>query len=415
MAKSDTIPTPEDLIGPAIDATVARRPAALRHLNNSAKSRYARLVSAWGAQSVPVLARLNDELRQRFLPTASGSGLRELVSEPDFGSLIVNESPTKAAGEATISRPGGAVPTGVVPKGTRWRRRGNPRAVPLPITAAEYVTSEPVVIPFGALTATLPIVAVSTGTASNIVPETGVTSTSNVELADTIYDAESGVSLNDQWTLESFTAAGGSNGLTDADIRRIARGQGQGQSGPTDAAIVAGILRGTGVRHHGAFRSMLDDDSATRPNTRIFVADPSWASSSRWRDAIVQTLLDEWAGFGCRVTSGTVTNTFIRVEPTIQLRSARLLTNTAAISEAVRLAVRSYFDDRAEWWSWTLPSLRSAITAAHRSILTCTSVAVKDRNGNVLIAPTVDQSTATSIAHFYLLGDGLVPTFQAPV
>lgn len=414
MAKGDTIPTPDDLIGPAIDAIVARRPAALRHLNNSANSRYMAGVKMWSAQSKLALGRLNDELRQRFLPTASGSGLRELVSEPDFGSLAVDEAPTKAVGEATLLRTSATAPTGVIPKGTRFRRRGNPSAVPLPIAAAEYVSTQPVIVPTGALVAVVPVECVSTGTAGNIIPEDGVDDDAGVELASTLFDTEHPIVGDIPFHVATFSAAGGSAGITDADIRRIARGQGQGQAGPTEAAIRAGVLRGTGVRHFSVLRSALVDVGVERPNTKIVIADGSWGSSPLWTRAVTQYVSDEWGGFGLLVSSGQLRNVFIRVEATVQLRSARMLTDTAAIYAAIGEAVRAYFDDREQFYLWTLPSLRSAITQAHRSILTCTSVVVKDRNGALLSEPTVDTSTALSLRHFYLMSGGLGLTFQAP-
>lgn len=427
MSKNDALPTPDDLIGPAIDAIVAKRPKALRWLNHyeltrsdGRRSRYATVVGAWRAQAIVACNRLAHELAQRFLDTASGQGLRDLVAEPEFG-LHLDESASFAYGTATLRRlidgtTTFTYPPGVIPAGTRFKRNANPNAIPIPIPAAEYVTTHPVVVDAAVTSVTIPIKSVRQGPDANIVYENGATRvlSAGVTIASRLFDVEQNDPTQAKFSLYEFQAAGGSAGLRDDDLKRIAKGQAGGLQGPTRPAIRAGVLRVPGVAHAAIFDSMIDDDSATRPNTRVFIADPSWGTSDLFRTSATAYLQDEWAGWGLRITAGTVWNQYIRVECAVQLRNARMLEDTSQIAADIRDAVRAYCDDREDWWSWSLGGLRAAISNASRGILTCTSVTVRDRMGNVLPEPTVNASTATQINHYYLLGDGVTPTFTGP-
>ncbi len=429
MPKNDAIPTADDIIGPAIDAIVARRPKALRWLNHyeltrtdGARSRYATVVGAWRAQAIVACNRLASELAARFLDTASGQGLRELVSEPDFGSLTLDETASFAYGTAILHRAldGGAappivtLPPGIIPAGTRFKRNANPSAVPIPLAAAEYVTTAAAVVDSAATSVSVPIVAVRAGTDANVVPESGVTGIAGVTIASRLYDVEQAIPTEAKWVLFSFDAGGGSAGLVDDDLRRIARGQAGGLQGPTTSAIRAGTLRTAGVNRIAIFNSRIDDDASARPNTRVFIVDDSWATSSVFRAGVTQFLQDNWAGFGCRITAGQVFNTYIRVECTVQLRNARKLTDTTQIAADIRAAIKAYFDDRDDWYQWNLGQLRAVISNASRDILTCTSATVKNRTGVAIVAPVVDEGTDTVLQHYYLLGDGVTPTFTGP-
>ena len=425
MPKNDAIPTADDVIGPAIDALVAKRPKALRWLNHyeltrtdGARSRYATVVGAWRAQAIVACNRLASELAARFLDTANGQALRELVSEPDFGSLTLDETASFALGVAFLDRVTDVAhpnkPAGVIPAGTRFRRNANPAAQPLPILAAEYVTIQPVVCDATQTSVIVPIRAVRAGADANIVPEQGISNAAGVTIASRTYDQEANVATDAKWSLTFVEAGGGSAGLVDDDLRRIARGQAGGLQGPTRSAIRAGVLRFPGVNRIAIFDSPGGGASYPVPHTRIFAADDSWSGSALWTSALIQSVSDEWAGFGCHLLAGVVTNIYIRVECTVQLRDARKLTDTSQIAADIRAAIKAYFDDRDDWYQWNLGQLRAVISNASRDILTCTSATVRDRLGNILAAPVVDTMQDVTLRHYYLLGDGVTPTFTGP-
>jgi len=293
---------------------------------------------------------------------------------------------------------GSALSHGVIPEGTKFSRPASPSSIPIPVKAAEYVSTDPVIVAQGQSSVVVPIVATTTGLEGNIVIEEGQP-TNQITLVDQLFDTT--------FAPTSSSAAGGGTFFGDDDIRRIAYAQPQGRLGPTAGAIAAGSLLGTGVRHIATWEDPILAESVA------FLADGAWADASAWDLAILQTIIDQWQGFGGRTVIGTTKNIFVSVEADIQLRSADYLQDTGAISAACRVALQDYFDNRPDWYTWKTKSIQGALAQADSRILTCTAVTVKDRFGNVLSEPTTSRSDRVA-HHFYLLSNGVVPSFSVP-
>lgn len=413
MSDKPALPTAVSVMTPAIDALVANNPARLPHINGG-QGRWADVILGWQAQAALNLRRVADEMVSARLALAAGQPLRDLAAS-EFVRDRINEDPTYATGQWTATRTFNASNVGgVIPKGFRFTRNPNPNGVPIPLEAAEYVSIAPVTVNAADTTVVVPIRATRPGPHANVVFElgTGAVVTNDVVASSPLFDAVtfvpgSSVSL---FAPLSCTAAGGALVFSDDDIRRIAGAQPLGQQGPTRGAIVAGSYLGTGVRRVATY----EDPVLAR--TIAFHADASWGCDTLWQSAVLQVLQDRWAGFGCKVVTGFVQNTYIRVAATIQLRSSRLLNYTNEISDNIRTAVRNYFDSRPDWYMWRLSAIRGAVYRADPRILTCTSVAVSDRFNNVLAEPSTLAALGTGAAtHYYLLGDGLNATFSAPL
>lgn len=393
------IPTPDHIVGAAIDEIVSRRPAALSYFNGQ-RGQWHALKVAWRAQATRNIQRLADELLCSRLKFAADKSLRELAASEFF--LDIEEEQTKAIGFIRITRPTPGAPTpGVIRQGTKFARRPNPAAVPLPIQAAEYVSTEPVIVPGMEVTVTVPIEAVRPGSHANTPWETGVgPSTQGLAISDSLFAT---------FTPSLLVAAGGRGSLEDDDIRRIATEQPRGLVGPTIGALIATALRSQGVKY---FAELEDTTNAI---SVMALADPSWAMSDPWSAKLLQILRDNAEGFGCRTRVAGLENTFIQLDATVQLKSKKFTAYTAEISANMRKAARAYFDDRMDWYVWKTKALRAALTRSDPRIFTCTSVTVSDRNGNVLAEPSDPLPTAETFTHYYLPDNALTVTFQNPV
>ena len=127
-----------------------------------------------------------------------------------------------------------------------------------------------------------------------------------------------------------------------------------------------------------------------------------------------QSLIDdELIGFGCRGEAQTVRNKVVTVEADVVLRDWGFTHDTIEIDEAVRPAVRSYFDDRQDWSVWKRKGLRSAISQAHDKILHCSEVVVRDTTGAVLSEISSVDFTVEQF-HYYLAGNGVTCTYSGP-
>jgi hypothetical protein len=203
-------------------------------------------------------------------------------------------------------------------------------------------------------------------------------------------------------------AAGGSTGIDDPRLVAAARAYARGQYGPTDAALVSGALQQQSVGHFAFFRA-----NALTPYAQGYVADPSWASSglglgsgTSWTDSIAGAIAQSSLGFGARVRWGKVVNRLTSVSATIHLKSTAALASTSAIDANVRAAIRSYFDDRGDWYLFRLKGLGAAITNADPNIQQAVDVAVSDAvTGAAIGEPAVPgQSTWSPILTHYYLG-----------
>lgn len=417
MTTFPALPNAVNCLTPAIDVLVDNpantipgygRGERLIHINYG-EGNWSDVLTGWQAQATLNLRRVANEMMQARLPLATGQGLRELAASKYFVNVI--DTPTKAIGQAVLVATAGVIGGGIIPAGTRLRRTANPQAQPIAIQAAEYLTTQDIILPFNIFpgqTVTVPIECTATGVAGNIVQETGQASGSDLTLVDQIAPPF-------KFAVQSATCSGGGSAFSDIEVRAIAGAQPQGRRGPTEGALYAGSYLALGVRHVAIFEDLIN------ANTLLFVADESWsADTAYWQPAVTQTLLDNsWAGFGCSLNpsgSGAVTNTYLNVACTVQMRSQKLLQNTQAVQQAIIAKLNDYFNLRPDWYMFRKQAIRGAIAQADPRILTCTSVSITDRFGNTINDPDVPGANGTAISsliHYNLLS--LQPTFSAPI
>lgn len=351
------VPRIDDVAAEMTRALVAARPSTAAFV---ASGVYSHPLAGWRAQEAMLIARIADEAAQMRLPTAEGAGLRELAaSELD---TWLTYAPTRAYGEVALTRPAAVIP-GIIRAGTKFRRAPDPTAQPIAKQEAVYEAIGDASVPETALTVTVPVRAIRDGAFANVPQRAGVV---NVDIAksDPLFDTTLAVTRSE--------AAGGSDGYEDPDVKRIARAVVRGRYAPTQWAVLGGALLGTGVK-----RAFVYEDPVLAVTT-VYVADQSWASSGIFARRVADRMRADTEGFGCRASAAAITNTFVRIEVTVVLRSAKYLVDTTAIDAVVQGRVRAYFDDRDDWPLWKAAGLRAAISRAHRAVLACTSVVVKD-------------------------------------
>lgn len=139
---------------------------------------------------------------------------------------------------------------------------------------------------------------------------------------------------------------------------------GRGKYGPNMDAICAGILSAPGVRHFAVSEDLASGCVCA------WVADSSWAWSTRLNERVRDVVKSgDWLGFGCKLSLGRVVDYPIGVSATVVLRDKQYLANQAEILANIRKALRSYFDNRADWYTWTLEGVMSAICRSDRRIM----------------------------------------------
>jgi len=414
------LPTPDSLVTPFIDAIVAQRPEALQHFNSG--GRWSHLSKMLRAQAVVALSRMADEVKSARLRFATGQSLRALCAS-EFNTTLPPD-PQLAYGEVELARPSPGSASGIIPAGSRipFVKRalpnglpfGDPNAYPLPVASATYDVVAPVYIASGQLTAVVKIVAVTPGAEANVPlfvngPPTYLHPTL-ISPGTPLFDTTI--------TVTSVDAAGGSSGVTDAVLVAAARAHAIGQFGPTDGAIVAGLLEQQAVRRYASFPA-----TAFLPYAQVYIADESWASSNLWVNRVAQHFADNWQGFGCRARFGPIVNYTITISPTIVLANSDSLNDTEAIDANVRAAAKSYFDDRPDFYSFRLSSLKAAIAAADPRILHCSSVSVIDAiTGAEIPEPqnsfgttaTFQTTWSPFVVHWYLVDNGVQSTYMPP-
>jgi hypothetical protein len=399
MPDPPQIPSPSAIVTPAIDALVSARPRALKYLN-AGQGRYTSVVRAWRAQAARLLLRDAAEARASRLSLAEGEALRELAASEFETSL--DFTPQTAVGHVTMVRASGPMAQGTIREGERFFVEANPNARPVPIAAAEYAARAPVYVAASQTTITIPLIAARPGTQANIVQRQGVPST--LIQAASIFDTN--------FATTSCAAAGGTDSTSDDDLRRAARANAQGQFGPTETAIVAEVLV-AGVRHYAYFDYWDHNLIGKYAVAVTYVADPSWASSSEWAAQISQAVNDNVLGFGARHAAIALNNRYIKVDATVRLQRTQDLSDTSDVEAAIRKAVRSYFDDRRDFYLWKLSALRAVITSAHPKILVCTAASVSDYfDGSTLNEPALSEG---GILHFYAADNAITPAFLPPI
>jgi hypothetical protein len=391
------------IITPAIDAIVALRPESLGHFNSG--GRWSDLPAMWRAQALLALTRVGDEARSARLRFAKGDALRSLCAS-EFDTVLPVE-PQTAVGLVALSRPApsiGTAPAGVVKKGTRFVKAADPNGIPVPIGAATYEASRSVYIAQGQLDGVdVPIVATSAGADANVPIFTNYAAPTSIQPAQPLFDPT--------LVVDECAAAGGSSGLTDPVLVAAARAYAIGQFGPTQGAMIAGMLRQRSVRHYAVF------PAGVLQYAQYYPTDESWSSSVQFLNAVAQELATNWQGFGCRSRGGPVLNTHIATSATIVLKSADSLNDTDEIDDNVRAVAESYFNDRPDWYSFRLAALQSMIARADPRILHCSSVAVTDAvTGDTIPEPGTFGQTwkGGGIIHWYLTDRTVTTTYQPP-
>jgi hypothetical protein len=402
MADEPILPTADQILRHVLDRFYALRPTAFQHINLRTGN-YWHPFLGWRAQCAVSLARLLTLVRDNRLSTAEGRALLDYVAS-EF-SAIPETDATFAIGEMTLTRTD-TTKSGDIPKGKRFTRKAN-LTTQMPLQSAEYETLADVHFDVGQSTAgPVPIRAISSGPGANHPIRT-----------DSIPHGVTGANLFDATiAVSAFGAAGGANALStstvdpknDEYVRDFARAYYAGQYGPTSAASRYGALRGAGVRN------ILVYDLPGAGVQKILVADSSWASSDRWAALIEQSIYDaKLVGNGCKVSVGKIRNKVISASTTVILRDKNYATETTEVDEAVKAAVRSYFDDRVDWNVWKTSALKSAVARCHPKILNCSSVVIKDVTGAVL-SETSSLDYNTEQFHFQLANNAVANTYLPP-
>jgi hypothetical protein len=389
MANEPILPEVAHIIAPALQKFYELRPGAFVHVNLGGGV-YSWPFEGWKSQIGLELNNCAQLVKNSRVATAEGDALVSLVaSEFDEEPSLL---PTFAMGEVTLTR-GGGMPGGVIKKGTRFTRPSSSN--PFTLQNADYETVADKAVLSGQATVTLPIVATSSGARFNQ-PLTGSSAT-GLQIGTTLFDSKFAVS--------SFTVAGGSDGLNDRDVRKLAKAAALGKFGPTKTAAVLGSLRAFGVKY---FATKTD---TTNGVLDLYIADSSWAASDRWCGTVKQSLYtQELVGFGCKVRCQKVVNRVVSVSCNVVLRDHHLLDDTSAYDNVIASAVREYFDDREDWYIWKSSGIKSAIIKASTDIVNASSVVVRLQDGTVLSQP----AAGDPVYHYYLADNGMSITYSSP-
>jgi hypothetical protein len=127
-----------------------------------------------------------------------------------------------------------------------------------------------------------------------------------------------------------------------------------------------------GARHAAAI------DDPARAVTRLLLAEASWASSATWRARIQQLLYDGFVGFGCRVAVEAVPNAFVKVGARLVLRDASMLADTSEVAENAASALRRYFDERPDWYTYRLGAVRAVLARCDARVTESFNVVTAD-------------------------------------
>jgi hypothetical protein len=217
---------------------------------------------------------------------------------------------------------------------------------------------------------------------------------------DTIFDAN--------FFIQSVVAAGGSQGIDDPWGRLVAMASYAGQFGPNVAALIAGAFQVPRIRR---VYHLLDSANAV---AKLFVSDVSWGCSDRLRAAAQQNIRDTWLGWGAKVSVLPIVNKLVNVTATITLTGPQYLDDTSDIAENVRRALKDYFDEKPDFYTFRLRALRGLISQCDSRILKCTAVSVLDSSGDPISEPAALSESAQTVTHFYLNDDALNLTFDIP-
>lgn len=406
MTATTQIPRVTDITGAATTALAASRPSAAQHI---ATGRWGDPIAMWKAQITLALRRLADECRSGRVPLAEGKALAELVAS-EFDAAT-DPSPQKAIGLVEMLRHNTtavAWPGGLIRAGTKFSRAADPTKSPR-VRAAQYETLEPFyvdsMIPAAWAQVSLKVRAIQAGTAANIQAHDAV-----LTIADTLFDTNS--------TVSTSRAAGGSDGVSVAKLRSLAQAASLGQYGPTTFALAAGCLLTSGVSRVAIKEYPGTTYTADCGGCRIWLCDDSWCWSSVLADSAKQRLNDSYLGFGCKAAINEVINLPVSLAATVLLRDRRYVADTVEISDNIRAACLSYFNDRPDWWTWRERSIAARIVGCDRRILSVpTTITLTDTlTGSGLAPPSAELpiSPGYPIYHYDLDTTNVGLTFVTP-
>jgi hypothetical protein len=300
-----------DLLTASIDALLgdlvgARRAARERYAQSGPTGgRFGDIVRGWRGQAEVIRARLTKEVMATRLDRCDWQELKDLAKSEYFAELP--SDPQFAIGEATLTREvvnanpstTGNFSPGVIPAGTKLKRAGDPLYF-VPLLDAEYQMIEPQVCgqddtmpPIGP---SLELEYIHRQSFSVKVKATREGPHANIP----VFTNPIGVSLSfvgklfdPLFIIFELSAAGGTLGIVDDQIRALARALATGSNGPTGLAAIAGALTNSGVRRVAYY-----DDPVAAVGL-LFVADESWASSVEYRTQVLQALRARpWIGWG---------------------------------------------------------------------------------------------------------------------
>lgn len=402
MPANKLIPFVDTCVGAGITKLAELRPNSLKH-TNLGKGVYSHLFEGWRAQGNLVAARFGDEVVSTRL-FASGDGLKQLCSS-EFDTFLSSD-PTNGIGEITLTRSTGSYPAGVIRKGHPFAKEADDKQ-PLQVDSARYEVARDILVAKNQTSVTVPIVSVKTGNTSNIITYTNGGNAISYALLVT------GTPLFDTaFTVSSSRVAGGS--LTPAQdqiLRKAAKAYASGRFGPTIGAISFGAYLYSGVSNLAVV------DNPVNARTVVFPTDESWAYSSELNSAVGQNIKDNWAGFGCAIQMGTTTNRFIHIDAEVVLTDSKYLIDPSPIYNDIVDALRFYFNERPDWWTWKEATIKATIAGASRKIFACNSVDVTDALDSSSISEPGPLSLSTSnpiITHYYIADNAININFLGP-
>ncbi len=395
MTDKILIPTVDTILQPALEKIYVLKPRSFQHLNYRTGIWWHPFLG-FRAQIALMIRRLGLRVGANRLSTATGQDLLDYVAS-EYDAVPITDK-TFAVGEVTFIRTT-SVKAGDILKGTKIVRAAN-LTTQIPLKAAQYETLADIHFDVGQLTAgPVAIKAIQDGASAN----------HPIRFGETISHGATITGLFDQTiTVNTFSAAGGSDGAEDAYVRSYAKAFAVGQYGPTEGASRYGALKGTGVRNILVF------DLPGTGTEQVLVGDSSWASSDRWAASIQQSLYDnDLIGVGCKVIVSGIKNIVVSVNAVVTLRDINFLSETTEIDNAIRTAVASYLNDRKDWNIWNTDGLKAAITRAHPKVFSCTSAIMKD-TANVTIPEVAIPNYNLTQYHYFLANGAVKLTYQGP-
>jgi hypothetical protein len=408
------VPRTSDLMAPAFDALVEglndrERAERLWHANHG---RLGDIMRGFAGQTAVARAYLTRQIiATRLISENAGQALSELAASEYFSEISLD--PQYAVGEMYLFRrkvndspltTGNFLP-GVVSAGTKLSR---PASVgDFPLSNADFLVTEDCVC---SADDTRPPIDQGDGTYDHgqvvllqlraTTPGPNANTGRNNVIGDTprgLFDA--GQPAAERFQAGAIYSAGGLTEVPDAQLLDLAKAMGTGYFAARTASAIGGVRLDSRVRR---VAQVLDYSTAV---LRLFCADESWATSLRYRNSVKQGLSErKWVGFGARIDVGEVYNVAVTVRATVYPRTSLLATEKAALTESVRTALTSYFDNRRDFYTWRLTAIGGTIATADPKILTAADPMVIHDGVAVAEPSNVIPDGAVTIPHFSLRG-----------